>query len=153
MSPQRQWLELGDQFILDDADWEVVEVLTVRGVRHSLRLARVQPVLGGQPRLLLQTEDALFEAAPAPRENFDETVAHLDARSYRRQWSGEANIERARANANRRFGRGTCIWYAAEDGSVALVIDDTDQQAVVGTPLAPARLDLSFTDPSRGGRD
>ncbi|MEA3400019.1 MAG: hypothetical protein U9R79_02125 [Armatimonadota bacterium] len=152
MAPRR-WLELGDQFLLDDADWEVVEVLAVRGVRRSLRLARVQPVLGGQPRLLLQTEDALFEAEPASPEDFGESVAHLEAGSYRRQWSDEANIERARGDTGRRFTRGTCTWYAAEDGSVALVIDDTDEQAVVGAPLAPARIDLSFTDSRRGGRD
>jgi len=140
------WLEPGDRFLLDERDHIVVEALIVRANRGSLRVLTTAPELGGERRMLLQTEDDLLEAAPVDAEAFDETEGALDGRSFTLQWQDDARIERAAVDARTRFGRGECRWYAAEDDAVAVVIEDRQQrEAVVGEPLAAARIDLRFT--------
>lgn len=147
------WLALGDQFLFDGADWRVTAVTVARADRLSFRLLGIEPALGGEARMLLQTEDALYEVAPVRAADLGEQVGYLNGTMVRLRWRGDCATERASAGGRRRFGRGTCAWYADDSGHVAVRLTERDaDEAVMGAPLAPGRIDLSFTEGLRGGR-
>lgn len=147
------WLAVGDQFLLDGADWRVTAATIARADRMNFRLLQVEPALGGEERRLLQTEDAIYEVAPMRADDLGEQVGHLEGRRARLSWRGDVATERASAGGRRRFGRGRCAWYADESGAVAVRLTERDtDEAVIGAPLVPGRIDLSFTEGLRGGR-
>jgi len=151
--PPVPWLALGDQFLLDGVDWHVSAVTVARADRMSFRVLGVEPALGGGALLLLQTEDALYEVAPIRGNDLGEEVGYVDSRMVRLSWRGEVATERVSDGGRRRFGRGQCAWYTDENGTVAVRITERDaDEAVMGAPLAPGRIDLSFTEGLRGGR-
>ena len=49
------WLAVGDQFLLDGADWRVTAATIARADRMNFRLLQIEPALGGEERRLLQT--------------------------------------------------------------------------------------------------
>lgn len=147
------WLALGDQFLLDGEDWRVRAVTVVRADRMSFRVVQAEPVLGGEGRWLLQTEEAIYEVAPIRPDDLGDRVGYLDSHMVRLSWRGEVATERAREGGRRRFSRGKCAWYTDNDGTVAVRITERGaDEAVMGVPLAPGRIDLSFTEGLRGGR-
>ncbi len=139
-------LGLGDQLLLDGDDYQVVELLVGRTGRVTFRLATVRPSLGGPPRLLLQLDDEVLEAHSLPPDALAGESVELEGRTLRRRWEDRLRIERGAWQGRTRFGRGRCAWYTADDGSVAVVVEERDERdAVVGAPLAPSRIDLRFT--------
>ncbi len=152
--PAMLWLELDDQFLLDGEDYRVIALLIGRTDRLSFRLLTVEPMLGGDPRELLQLDDAMLEAEAIPADALGEDVGYLGGRLLRTKWSDEVGTERAARDGRRRFGRGECSWYTDDDGAVAVLIEEPDSRhAVLGAPLAPSRINLSYTvGLRRGGR-
>lgn len=147
------WLALGDQFLLDGADWRVTAATVARADRMTFRLLAIEPALGGEGRTLLQTEDAFYEVGPIRADDLGEQVGYLNGTMVRLSWRGDVATERASAGGRRRFGRGECAWYTDADGTVAVRLTERDaDDAVMGAPLAPGRIDLSFTEGLRGGR-
>ena len=141
------WLELEDQLLLDGEDFRVIASLQGRTDRLTFQCLLAEPLLGGEGRRLLQLEDALMEAVPIPPERLNEETTRLDERTFTLRWDDELRIERAAVGSRTRFGRGRCRWFEADDGSVAVLIEDRDgREALVGVPLARGRYDLSYTE-------
>jgi hypothetical protein len=149
------WLQLDDQLLLDDTDYRVVAVLVGRTDRLTFRRLSLLSQLRGEPRTLLQLEGALMEAEDLPPEALAGERVELQGRTFRLRWDSEVRTERTAADASANFGRGRCAWYAADDGSVAvLLVERYDRDAFMGAPIAPSRIDLRFTEGlRRGGRD
>ena len=149
----QSWLEVEDQFVLDGADYRVAGRLLARADRATFQCLTVIPQLGGEPRMLLQLEEGVLEAREIEPEALAGPRVELDGRTFALRWDSEVRTERKAAGGPTRFGRGRCAWYAAEDGSVAvLVVERYDRDACVGAPLAPSRIDLRFTQGLRKGR-
>lgn len=147
------WLAVGDQFLLDGADWRVTAATIARADRMNFRLLQIEPALGGEERRLLQTEDAIYEVAPMRADDLGAQGSYLEGRAVHLSRRGDVATERASAGGRRRFSRGRYAWYADESGAVAVRITERDtDEAVIGAPLAPGRIDLSFTEGLRGGR-
>ena len=141
------WLELEDQFLLDGEDYCVTALLIGRADRLSFQRVSAEPALGGEPCELLQLEDGMLEARELSPEELDADSALVGDRRFALRWEGEVRIERAALEARTTFWRGRCRWFEAEDGSVAALIDERhDRNALLGVPLAPGRIDLSFTE-------
>jgi len=141
------WLELEDQFLLDGEDYCVTAVLIGRADRLSFQRVTAEPALGGEPCGLLQLEDGMLEARELSPEELDTDSALVGDRLFALRWEGEVRIERAALEARTTFRRGRCRWFEADDGSVAVLIDERhDRNALLGVPLAPGRIDLSFTE-------
>ncbi|MGD9495976.1 MAG: hypothetical protein AB7Y46_06680 [Armatimonadota bacterium] len=152
--PLGPWLELDDQLLLDGEDCRVTARLVGRADRLTFQRLTVRPQLGGEAQTLLQLEDAVLQAqAIAPEELAGET-ALLEGRVFALRWEGDVRIERGAVDARTTFWRGRCRWFEAADGSVAVLIDERhDRDALLGVPMAPGRIDLSFTEGlRRGGR-
>jgi len=134
------WLQLGDRLIIDGADCTATEVLVGRTDRLTFQKVAVRPELGGEGYSLLQVEDeGLYELSPTDPGGLDDSGLSLS-------WDATVRTERASAGGRRKYGRGEVRWYDAEDGRVALCVDTLDDDyAVLGVPLEPARVDLSFT--------
>ncbi len=149
----QSWLQLGDQLVIDDADFRVVELLLGRTDRLTFQRVTATPQLGGEQRMLLQLEDGLLEARELAPEALAGEKVKLDDRAFALRWDSEVRTERMAEGKSVKFGRGQCAWYVADDGSVALlVVERHDRDACVGSPLAPSRIDLRFTQSLRKGR-
>ena len=147
------WLQPGDQILIDGADFRVVELLVARTDRMTFQCAIAAPQLGGEQRTLLQLEGGLLEAHPLDPEMLSGEQVKLEDRSFALRWDSEVRTERMAEGKSVKFGRGQCAWYVADDGSVALlVVERHDRDACVGSPLAPSRIDLRFTEGLRKGR-
>jgi len=140
-------LQLGDQFLFDGEDHRVVAVTIGRADRLSFRRVVAEPTLGGGEVTLLQLADAILEAQPVAPEELADESATLGERVFALRWEGDVRIERAALDTRIGFGRGRCRWFEAADGAVAVLIDERhDRDALLGVPLAPGRIDLSFTE-------
>jgi len=141
------WLEPGDRFVLDGDDCRVVAVLIGRTDRLTFQRVTAEPELGGEDRALLQLEDAVLQAREVAPAELEGESALIGDRRFALRWEGEVRTERAALEARTSFRRGRCRWFEAEDGSVAGLIDERhDRDALLGVPLAPGRIDLSFTE-------
>jgi len=141
------WLEPGDQFLLDGEDHRVAAVLIGRADRLTFQRVVARPALGGAEVTLLQLQDGMLTAERLAPEELAGESATLGERVFALRWEGEVRIERAAPDARTTFRRGRCRWFEAEDGSIAVLIDERrDRDAMLGLPLAPGRIDLSFTE-------
>ena len=140
------WLEVGDQFILDDADYVVSRVIIGRTDRVTFQQVGIYPSLGGESRQLLQVEGNFFAVAQVPLEDLHGEQVTVGEHTLRLRWEAEVRTEMLDAQGQHRFGLGRCAYYEGEDDSVALRVKEADEgYAVVGTPLDPSRIDLRFT--------
>jgi len=153
--PEHPWLLPGDQLVIDGADFRVAAVMLGRADRLTFQRVTATPQLGGEQRILLQLEDGLLEARELAPETLSGEDAQLDGHTFALHWDSTVRTERMAEGKSVTFGRGQCAWYVADDGSVALrLVERHDSEALVGAPLAPARIDLRFTEGlRRGGRD
>ena len=149
----RTWLQPDDELLLDDTDYRVMSALVGRTDRLTFQRLSLVSQLGGEGRMLLQTEDAIMEAERLDPEALAGDQVELQGNIFRLRWDSDVRTTRTAPGASARFGRGRCAWYAAEDGSVAvLIVERYDREAFTGTPLAPSRIDLRFTEGLRGAR-
>lgn len=140
------WLEVGDQFILDDADYVVSRILIGRTDRLTFQLIDVRPSLGGEPRRLLRVERRFFAIEQVPLEDLGSEEVSIGDHTLRLRWEADVRTEVTDAEGEHQFGLGRCAYYEGEDGCVAVrVAEDDEGYAVVGTPLGPSRIDLRFT--------
>lgn len=145
--PHMPWLELEDRFLLDGDDFRVITSLMGRTDRLTFQLLLVEPLLGGKGRRLLQLEEGLMEATPISADYLKGEKVRIGDRNFVLDWDDELRIERAAVGSRTRFGRGRCRWFEADDGSVAVLIEDRDgYEALVGVPLARGRYNLSYTE-------
>ena len=152
----RPWLETDDELLLDGVDYRVAGRLMGRTDRLAFQWLTLQPQLGGEQRELLQTDDAMMEAEALSPDLLDGRKVEINTRCFLLRWEGAVRTERSLPGAQPRFGSGRCAWYETEeDGAVAiLIVDRHERSAILGVPMAPARIDLRFTKGlRRGGRD
>ncbi len=142
-----KWLRLGDRFILDDADYRVIETVSAHTDRTTVQALCVMPELGGEARWLLQVEDEdPLEAERAEAQGWEDAEVTVGGERLRREWSAPARTEHTLPDRTTRFGRGECAMYRSAGGVVGVRISDQAQaQAFVGRPLPPERIDLRFT--------
>lgn len=149
----RPWLELGDELLIDGVDFRVIARLLVRSDRMRLQHLALQPQLGGENRNLLQLEETIMEAHPVEPELLEGPEAQVSGETFKLGWEAAARTERSTLGTTPKFGNGRCAWYHAEDGAVALlVVERYESSAIVGRPLAAARIDLRFTEGLRKRR-
>jgi hypothetical protein len=147
------WLELEDELLLDDVDYRVARVLLARTDRLTFQRLTVVPQLGGERRVLLQTEDAVMHAHEIDPQALSGEEVALQQRAFKLRWDGAVRTERSAAGSGAKFGAGRCAWYAAEDGAVAvLIVERYERDAFIGEPLDPSRIDLRFTPGLREGQ-
>ena len=140
-------LKPGDRLIFDGADHVVTAVVIARADRLDSRQVTMRPELGGEQVRLLQVEDlGFFEVESTDAAALDEEVAEVAGISFQRRWQAQVRTESAATGGRTRFGRGRCAWYEGDGGVVAVRVTSHDEDyALLGRPLAPARLDLRYT--------
>ena len=146
MSPA-PWLEVGDQFILDDADYLVSRVLIARTDRLSFQLVDVRPSLGGETRQLLLIERRVYAVEPIDFEALQGEEVSVGGRTLRLRWESELRTELADMRGTYGFALGRCAYYEGKDGSIGVRVEEAVDSwyAIVGAPLDPSRIDLRFT--------
>ncbi len=140
------WLEVGDQFILDDADYVVSQVIIGRTDRLTFQLVDVRPSLGGESQRLLQVERRFFAVEQVPLEGLRGEEVAIGEHTLHLRWEADVRTEVTDAEREHQFGLGRCAYYESDDASVALRVEEAhDAYAVVGMPLDASRIDLRFT--------
>jgi len=147
MNRSASWLDVGDQFILDDADYVVSRILIGRTDRLTFQLVDVRPSLGGESQQLLLIERKVYAVKPVDFEGLQGEEVSIGGSTLRLRWESGVRTELADMRYNYGFALGECACYEGENNSIGLRLQEgiEGEHAFVGTPLEASRIDLRFT--------